>query len=92
MALSFHSEQNFDADEARKLAQVGLCSRCLHMREIHSDRGSIFYMCQLSATDSRFPKYPRLPVCSAWDISHATQIEPNKFQGQPPSAVQSQRS
>jgi hypothetical protein len=53
---------NFDADEARKLAQVGLCSRCLHMREIHSDRGSIFYMCQLSSTDSSFPKYPRLPV------------------------------
>jgi hypothetical protein len=34
----------------------------LHMREIHSDRGSTFYMCQLSATDARFPKYPRLPV------------------------------
>jgi hypothetical protein len=32
------------------------------MREIHSDRGSTFYMCQLSATDARFPKYPRLPV------------------------------
>ena len=53
---------NFDADEARKVAQVGLCSRCLLMREIHSDRGSTFYMCQLSATDPRFPKYPRLPV------------------------------
>jgi hypothetical protein len=54
--------KNFDADATRKLAQVGLCSHCLHMREIHSDRGSTFYMCQLSATDPRFPKYPRLPV------------------------------
>jgi hypothetical protein len=48
--------------ETRNLPQVGLCSQCLHMREIHSDRGSTFYMCQLSATDARFPKYPRLPV------------------------------
>ena len=53
---------NFDAGESRKLPQVGLCSQCMHMREIHSDRGSTFYMCQLSATDARFPKYPRLPV------------------------------
>jgi hypothetical protein len=48
--------------EGSNLPQVGLCSHCLHMREIHSDRGSTFYMCQLSATDARFPKYPRLPV------------------------------
>ena len=53
---------NFDAHESRKLPQVGLCSHCLQVREIHSDRGSTFYMCQLSDTDARFPKYPRLPV------------------------------
>jgi hypothetical protein len=53
---------NFDAHEGSNFPQVGLCSRCLHMREIRSDRGSTFYMCQLSATDPRFPKYPRLPV------------------------------
>jgi hypothetical protein len=32
------------------------------MRQIKSDRGSSFYLCQLSATDARFAKYPRLPV------------------------------
>ena len=32
------------------------------MRRIESDRGSIFYLCERSATDARFPKYPRLPV------------------------------
>jgi hypothetical protein len=32
------------------------------MREIRNDRGSVFLMCQLSKTDPRFPKYPRLPV------------------------------
>jgi hypothetical protein len=39
------------------------------MRWITSDRGSAFYLCQLSATDPKFPKYPRLPVieCSGYD-------------------------
>ena len=41
---------------------VGLCADCRFMRQIESDRGSIFYMCERSATDARFPKYPRLPV------------------------------
>jgi len=40
----------------------GLCRDCVHSRTITSDRGSTFYLCELSATDSQFPKYPRLPV------------------------------
>jgi CRISPR-associated endoribonuclease Cas6 len=40
----------------------GLCATCKHTSVIRSDRGSVFYLCQLSATDPRFPKYPRLPV------------------------------
>jgi len=32
------------------------------MQIMKSDRGSTFYMCQLSVTDPAFPKYPRLPV------------------------------
>jgi hypothetical protein len=46
----------------------GLCADCLHARRIESDRGSVFIMCQLSATDPRFAKYPRLPVlqCSGY--------------------------
>ena len=37
-------------------------------RRIESDRGSIFLMCKLSFEDSRFVKYPRLPVviCSGY--------------------------
>jgi len=42
--------------------RVGLCATCLHMRQMESDRGSLFYLCQLSASDPAFPKYPRLPV------------------------------
>lgn len=40
----------------------GLCKDCQHARQMKSDRGSIFLMCKLSLEDSRFAKYPRLPV------------------------------
>jgi hypothetical protein len=43
---------------------VGLCAGCAHVETIRSDRGSVFYLCKLSAGDPRFPKYPRLPVRS----------------------------
>jgi len=43
---------------------VGLCSDCEHARIIRSDRGSVFYLCRLSATNPSFAKYPRLPMLS----------------------------
>jgi hypothetical protein len=42
--------------------ESGLCGKCTNARRIESDRGSIFIMCELSFVDSRFAKYPRLPV------------------------------
>jgi hypothetical protein len=47
---------------------TGLCKNCCHARRIENDRGSIFIMCKLSFEDSRFVKYPRLPVlvCSGY--------------------------
>ena len=49
-------------------AGIGLCASCENVRRITSDRGSQFYLCELSKTDPRFPKYPRLPVlkCSGY--------------------------
>ena len=47
---------------AHERERIGLCAGCLHSRVITSDRGSTFYFCGKSATDSEFPKYPRLPV------------------------------
>ena len=41
---------------------VGLCAECAHVRVVESARGERFYLCGKSATDPRFPKYPRLPV------------------------------
>ena len=42
--------------------RVGLCARCRHVEIVQSLRGSTFYLCRLSATDTRFPRYPVLPV------------------------------
>lgn len=41
---------------------VGLCAQCAHVKIIQSDRRSVFYQCRRSFIDSRFPKYPQLPV------------------------------
>ncbi|MGH7622813.1 MAG: hypothetical protein ACREMU_10775 [Gemmatimonadaceae bacterium] len=41
---------------------AGLCPSCVHARRVGSARGSVFLLCGLSATDERYPKYPRLPV------------------------------
>jgi len=41
---------------------VGLCAGCSQARAVVSDRGSAFWRCDLSVSDPRFPKYPRLPV------------------------------
>jgi hypothetical protein len=49
--------------------RAGLCADCNYMRIMHSDRGSTFLRCELSAKDKRFPKYPRLPVlqCAGYE-------------------------
>jgi hypothetical protein len=41
---------------------AGLCDSCSHQRVIRNTRGSEFSLCELSKTDDRFPRYPRLPV------------------------------
>ncbi len=50
--------------------RAGLCANCRFMRQIESDRGSTFYLCELSATDASFPKYPRLPVLQCAGYEH----------------------
>ena len=49
---------------ADKRDRVGLCALCQHAEVIRSSKGSTFYLCKLSATDPRFPRYPALPVIS----------------------------
>lgn len=46
---------------------VGLCRTCVHAALVRTRR-SVFWRCGLSDTDTRFERYPRLPVlqCSGW--------------------------
>jgi hypothetical protein len=48
---------------------AGLCTNCRHARRVQSDRGSVFFRCELALTDARFEKYPRLPVlvCAGYE-------------------------
>ena len=43
---------------------AGLCAACRHSRLITTAGGSAFRLCERSATDPAFPRYPRLPVLS----------------------------
>jgi len=51
-----------EQQQKQKSPTAGLCTDCLYARKVESERGSVFILCNLSLTDSRFAKYPRLPV------------------------------
>jgi GrpB-like predicted nucleotidyltransferase (UPF0157 family) len=66
------------ASRVPRASQVGLCASCAHSRRIESERGSLFWLCQLSTSDPRFPKYPRLPVvsCAGYSAKATTRSSP----------------
>ncbi len=49
--------------------RAGLCATCRHVRLVTSSSGSTFYLCRLSDVDTRFRRYPTLPVrsCSGYE-------------------------
>ena len=53
---------NDPAGALRSGLSPGLCGSCVHARVITSGHGSVFSLCQLSAVDPSFPRYPALPV------------------------------
>jgi hypothetical protein len=50
------------------MPHAGLCGSCVNAKKVETRRGSTFLLCQMSAVDPRFPRYPRLPVmrCAGW--------------------------
>ena len=48
---------------------AGLCRNCRHHRLTGNRRGSLFYLCERSKEDARFPRYPPLPVltCTGYE-------------------------
>ncbi len=49
-------------EPVRHPPEPGLCGRCRHARVVQTRTGSRFVLCELSRTDTRFPRYPPLPV------------------------------
>ena len=49
--------------------RVGLCASCANAKVMQSDRGSVFYLCELSFTNREYAKYPRLPVLNCGGFS-----------------------
>lgn len=47
-----------------------LCETCASMREVVTPRGSRFLLCQLSAADPAYPKYPPQPVVRCAGYRH----------------------
>lgn len=45
-------------------AKVGLCLACVHAKRLTSKSGATLFQCSLSAADSKFAKFPRLPMRS----------------------------
>jgi len=54
-----------------------LCETCASMREVVTPKGSRFLLCQLSKTDTAFPKYPPQPVvrCGGYQPRDKTEEE-----------------
>ena len=51
-----------DKSRSPERDRAGLCADCLHARRVESERGSVFILCERSANDPSFLKYPQLPV------------------------------
>ena len=42
--------------------EVGLCATCIWVQIVKNNRGSVFYRCTRADIDSRFVRYPPLPM------------------------------
>jgi GrpB-like predicted nucleotidyltransferase (UPF0157 family) len=62
--LRYPSSMARTTDESIGRDRAGLCCDCLHARRVESVRSSVFFLCELSLSDPRFPRYPRLPILS----------------------------
>jgi hypothetical protein len=40
----------------------GLCETCRFSRRIDARQGAVYRLCERSATDTSYPRYPALPV------------------------------
>ena len=69
VSLFYMTENN---KTSRDSSRIGLCADCRYAQQIESARGATFYLCERSASDQRFQKYPNLPVvqCSGHQVKN----------------------
>jgi hypothetical protein len=62
---------------------AGLCNLCLHQRLVPNTRGSVFSLCERSAEDPSFPRYPRIPVlaCRGFEADESSGTAPDERAG-----------
>jgi GrpB-like predicted nucleotidyltransferase (UPF0157 family) len=80
MSVAFLRYAGFMAEKENTADQgipAGLCTDCLHARRLESARGSVFILCNLSLSDRRFPKYPRLPILACDGYRRSVNESPN---------------
>lgn len=60
-----------DAAEAAAVT-AGLCAACRHARQIRTQRGSTFWLCERAVREPQYLRYPRLPVvdCAGHELGH----------------------
>jgi hypothetical protein len=59
---------------------VGLCQSCRWMRRVAPRRGGTFFRCTRAETDSRFVRYPALPVleCVGYEAGPGSSLAPER--------------
>lgn len=72
--LSLLSCRRIGGGDSVELSSAGLCRDCQHGREVRSDRGSVFLLCERSRSDPHYRRYPRLPVltCAGYEKKEET--------------------
>jgi hypothetical protein len=78
--MTLHTSMSANESIESERMRIGLCAGCRHMRRVHSERGSNFYLCEKGLkSEPGFAKYPRLPVlkCSGFETDEIHHGEAN---------------
>jgi hypothetical protein len=49
-------------EREREAVTIGLCATCRFAKRVESGKGSVFFLCRRSESDSTYPRYPPLPM------------------------------
>lgn len=55
--------------------RVGLCAGCRHVKALQTKIGAAIYQCKLAAKDSRYRKFPMLPMVACVGFEKSVEEE-----------------